>query len=98
MSSEPTTSPTVATPAHLRRWRDRVVSLAAAHGMTNVRLFIRGAGAGLLVDAADDRDAFDVIALEDELERLLGGHVDVVTSGALRNPWDHADLERSEPL
>lgn len=67
--------------------RDAVLRIAARHGATNVRLFgsvARGeAGAGsdldVLVSMAPGRSLLDLIALGEELERLLGRPVDVVS-------------------
>lgn len=71
--------------------REDVHRTAAAHGATNVRL-LGSAGRGkqnassslgLLVDMADGRTLFDLIALSNELEESLGVEVDVVTEASL---------------
>jgi predicted nucleotidyltransferase len=71
--------------------REEVCRIAAAHGASNVRLF-GSTGRGerdasgdldLLVDMAEGRTLFDLIALSDDLEENLGIRVDVVTEASL---------------
>lgn len=65
--------------------------IAAAHGARNVRVFgsvskgeeTADSDLDLLVDMADGRSLFDLIALSEELEEALGVDVDVVTEGSL---------------
>ncbi|MGN6256042.1 MAG: nucleotidyltransferase family protein [Solirubrobacterales bacterium] len=71
--------------------RPEISRIAAAHGARNVRVFgsvSRGESSGdsdldLLVDMADGRSLFDLVALSDELEEVLGVDVDVVTERSL---------------
>lgn len=71
--------------------REEVHRIAAAHGAANVRLLGsigRGkrdasSNLGLLVDMAEGRTLFDLIALSNELEESLGVEVDVVTEANL---------------
>src|SRR3954451_4047359 len=71
--------------------REDVRRIAAAHGARNVRVFgsvgRREVGASsdldLLVDMADGRSLFDLIALSNDLEESLGVEVDVVTEASL---------------
>ncbi len=71
--------------------REDVHRIAAAHGATNVRLLgSTGRGKqdassnlGLLIDMAEGRTLFDLIALSNELEESLGVEVDVVTEASL---------------
>lgn len=65
--------------------------IAAAHGAGNVRVF-GSVGRGeqgvssdldLLVDMAEGRNLFDLIALSNDLEESLGVDVDVVTEASL---------------
>jgi uncharacterized protein len=71
--------------------RPKINRIAAAHGARNVRVFgsvSRGQASGdsdldLLVDMAEGRSLFDLVALSDELEEALGVDVDVVTEGSL---------------
>lgn len=71
--------------------REDVRRIAAARGATNVRVF-GSVGRGeqsassdldLLVDMAEGRTLFDLIALSNDLEKRLGVKVDVVTKGSL---------------
>jgi predicted nucleotidyltransferase len=71
--------------------REDVRRIAAAHGAGNVRVFgsvgrgEQGASSDLdlLVDMAEGRSLFDVIALSNDLEESLGVEVDVVTEAGL---------------
>ena len=73
------------------RAREDITRIAAEHGARNVRVFGsvgRGeAGAksdlDLLVEMVDGRSLFDLIALSEELEEVLGVDVDVLTEGSL---------------
>jgi len=71
--------------------RENVRRIAAAHGADNVRVF-GSVGRGeqdvssdldLLVDMAEGRSLFDLIALSNDLEESLGVDVDVVTEASL---------------
>lgn len=71
--------------------REDICAIAAVHGAGNVRLF-GSTGRGeqapssdldLLVDMADSRNLFDLIALSNDLEKRLGVKVDVVTEASL---------------
>jgi predicted nucleotidyltransferase len=71
--------------------REDVRRIAAAHGAGNVRVFgsvgrgEQGASSDLdlLVDMAEGRSLFDLIALSNDLEESLGVEVDVVTEASL---------------
>lgn len=71
--------------------RQDISRIALAHGAQNVRVFgsaPRGEASAssdldLLVDMAQGRSLFDLVALSDELEDALGIEVDVVTEGSL---------------
>ena len=77
--------------ALMRERRGDILRLARTHGARRVRVF--GAGArgtshadsdmDLLVEMAEGRSLLDRIALQQDLEELLGLKVDVVTEGAL---------------
>ena len=71
--------------------REDVRRIAAARGATSVRVF-GSVGRGeqsassdldLLVDMAEGRTLFDLIALSNDLEKRLGVKVDVVTEASL---------------
>lgn len=75
----------------LRRFRREILALASRHGARNVRVFgsiARGDNGAhsdidLLVDVEAGCTLLDVIALEQDLEQLLGQRVDVLTDGGL---------------
>ncbi len=72
--------------------RDEILRLAAAHGARNVRVFgslARGeqraeSDIDLLVDLEADRSLMDLGGLLVDLEKLLGGRVDVATEQMLK--------------
>lgn len=76
----------------LRERRKQIRLLARRHGARNVRVVgsvargeqEAGSDVDLLVDMQPGRTLFDVAALHDDLEALLGRPVDVITSGAAR--------------
>ena len=78
----------VPTLAELRKHVEQIERIVAAHGGRNVRVFgsvaRREAGpesdVDLIVDVEPGTGLFEVGAMEDELARLLGRSVDVVTS------------------
>jgi uncharacterized protein len=71
--------------------REEIRRIASAHGADNVRVFgstARGeqgtiSDLDLLVDMAEGRSLFDLIALSNDLEESLGVEVDVVTEASL---------------
>jgi predicted nucleotidyltransferase len=75
----------------LHAHRQEVLELAARHGARNVRVFgsmARGddrpdSDVDLLVDIEPGRTLLDLIALEQDLEELLGRSVEVLTDGGL---------------
>jgi len=68
-----------------------ILDLAARHGARNVRVFgsvVRGddradSDVDFLVDVDRGRSLLDVIALEQDLEQLVGRTVSVLTDGGL---------------
>jgi uncharacterized protein len=71
--------------------REDIRRIATAHGAANVRVF-GSTGRGeqgtssdldLLVDMAEGRSLFDLIALSNDLEESLGVEVDVVTEASV---------------
>ena len=78
----------------LRSHRRAILEAAARHGARNVRVFgstVRGddgpkSDVDFLVDIEPGRSLLDVIALEQDLEELLGRQVEVLTDGGL-NPY-----------
>lgn len=75
----------------LHRRREALLSIAARHGVSNLRVFgsaVRGeerldSDIDLLVDLAEDRGFGDYLALVEELETVLGRKVDVVIGRSL---------------
>lgn len=63
-----------------RRTAGLVEALAAQHGLSQVRLGQHGGE--LVVTVGADRDYFDLVRFELELENLLRARVRVVSSGA----------------
>jgi uncharacterized protein len=74
-----------------RKLREDISRIASRHGARNLRVFgsVPRGEAGdssdldLLVDMAEGRSLFDLVALSDDLEDALGVEVDVVTEGGL---------------
>jgi len=75
----------------LAPYRQRILDAAAPRGARNVRVFgsvARGddrpnSDIDLLVDVEPGRTLLDVIALEQDLQELLGRRVEVLTDGGL---------------
>lgn len=71
--------------------REDILRIASTHGASNVRVFgstgrgeqRAGSDLDLLVDMAEGRSLFDLIALSNDLEEGLGVEVDVVTEASL---------------
>ncbi len=90
----------------LRKQREAILRLAAAHGASNVRVFgsvARGEADGasdidLLVDMGPDRSLLDLGGLLMDLEQLFGRRVDVVTERGLRPRIRERVLEETVPL
>jgi predicted nucleotidyltransferase len=85
---------------------DEVLSIAASHGATNVRVFgsvARGeddlsSDVDLLVALEPGRTLFDVGGLAFDLAELLGCPVDVVTEGGLQGRFREYVLRDAVPL
>jgi predicted nucleotidyltransferase len=75
----------------LRGRRDEILGCAATHGARNVRVFgstaRREAGKGsdvdLLVEMEPGRSLLDLVGLWQDLEDLLGAHVDLLSDGGV---------------
>ena len=86
--------------------RDDILRIAAQHGARDVRIFgsvVRGeaqdaSDLDVLVKLDEDRSLLDHVALEQDLEDLLGCDVDVVTEGALHRLLRDRILEEAKPL
>jgi predicted nucleotidyltransferase len=90
----------------LQQKRKEILSLAAHHGASNVRIFgsvARGeeredSDVDFLVDMASDRSLLDRIGLIQDLEDLLGRKVDVATVPGLRDCFRERILNQSISL
>ena len=90
----------------LRQHREEMLALAARHGARNLRVFgstARGdlhptSDLDLLVDVEAGRSFLDVIALEQDLEQLLGRRVEVLTDGGLSPYLRQRILAEAAPL
>jgi len=77
--------------AVLEKKREDIFRLAAKYGAYNVRIFgsaVRGdegpeSDIDFLVELEPDRSLFDLGGLQEELQRLLGCEVDIVTENGL---------------
>jgi uncharacterized protein len=95
VSYDPT--PSAKTLASLRRRRRAILETCKRHGASNPRVFgstIKGTARpdsdiDLLVDLESGRTLFDVAALHDDLETLLGRDVDVLTAGSVKGRLAH---------
>jgi uncharacterized protein len=90
----------------LQAKREEILSAAARHGASNVRIFgsvARGeagpeSDVDVLVDLEPGRSLLDHAALLLELEELLGCQVDVVTERGLRSRFRERVLREAVPL
>lgn len=82
--------------ALLHQHREQILEIATRHRGRSVRVFgsvARGDSSeksdiDLLVDFEPDSSLFDLLHLTEELEELLGHHVDVVSTGGLKDRDD----------
>jgi hypothetical protein len=90
----------------LQSKRAEILTLAAKHGASNVRLFgsiLRGedhenSDVDLLVDMQDTRSLFDLIGLQQDLEKILGRKVDVLTENGINRHLRDRILSEAAPL
>jgi len=86
--------------------RTEILALAAKHGACNVRLFgsvIRGedrdvSDVDFLVDMQDTRSLFDLIGLQQDLEKAIGRKVDVLTPNGINRYLKDRILAEAVPL
>lgn len=77
--------------ARLRGRRDEILGYAASYGARNVRVFGstargetgNGSDVDLLVEMEPGRSLLDLVGLWQDLEDLLGTHVDVLSDGGV---------------
>lgn len=90
----------------LKQKREEILSLAAQHGASNVRIFgsvARGVAkpdsdVDFLVEMETGRSLLDRVALIQDLEDLLGKKVDVANVKGLRDAWRDRILNEAIPL
>ncbi len=106
MSNEPNIASNLQLDALLRERREDILRSVHRHGAQNVRVFgsvVRGEASeesdvDLLVDAGEETSAWFPAGLVEELEALLGRHVDVVTENSLHWLLRHRILKEARPL
>jgi predicted nucleotidyltransferase len=87
--------------ALVERHRVEITELAHAHRGLSVALFgsaargedLPGSDIDLLVEFEPGSSLFDLLHLQDDLEALLGGRVDVVSAGGLKERDEHIRRE-----
>jgi predicted nucleotidyltransferase len=92
--------------AALRKHRDEVRRIVAAHRAMNARVFgsvatgedVEGSDLDILVDPTQETTLFDLGAIRADLQELLGVPVDVVTPGALPERLRAAVLASARPV
>jgi predicted nucleotidyltransferase len=85
----------------LQRKRDKILRVAASHGVRDVRVFgsfARGeagpeSDVDILVKLDPGRSLLDIVAIKQDLEDLLGCKVDVVTEAAI-SPYIREEVLR----
>ena len=90
----------------LQSKRTEILALAAKHGASNVRLFgsvIRdedrdGSDVDFLVDMQENRSLFDLIGLQQDLEKAIGRKVDLLTPNGINRYLKDRILAESVPL
>jgi predicted nucleotidyltransferase len=90
----------------LREHREEILDRARRHGARNVRVFgsaVRGeanedSDIDLLVDVGEKTSPWFPVGLIDELQRLLGRRVDVVTEDSLYWLLRRRILKEAKPL
>lgn len=75
----------------VQRHREAIHRIARAHGVSHVRLFGSGARGSERMDSdvdllvrADRATLFDLAAMEQELEALLGRKVQIISEGGIK--------------
>lgn len=90
----------------LRERRGLIVDIAARHGAMNVRIFgsvARGDETGksyidFLVAMEPDRNLYDLVGLQQDIENLLGRKADVITENSINRYLKERILREAVPL
>lgn len=90
----------------LRSRRSEILALATKHGASNVRLFgsvVRGedredGDVDFLVDMQETSSLFDLIGLQQDMERVIGRKVDVLTPNGINRYLKDRILGEATPL
>ena len=86
--------------------KNEILRLAALHGARSIQVFgstVSGQpelanDIDFLVDLAEDRSLLDQVALQQDLEQLLGTPVDVVLVGGISPHLEHRIMTEAVPL
>ena len=90
----------------LRSRRSEILALAARHGAANVRVFgsvARGEDAAhsdldFLVDMAEDRSLYDLVGFQQDIEKLLGRKIDLLTENGINRHLRERIVAEAVPL
>lgn len=90
----------------LRSRRSEILALATKHGASNVRLFgsvargedREGGDVDFLVDMQETSSLFDLIGLQQDMERVIGRKVDVLTPNGINRYLKDRILGEATPL
>lgn len=90
----------------LRNKRVELLAIAARHGARNVRVFgsvVRGediedSDLDLLVDMQEGRSLYDLVGLQQDIEKLLGRKADVLTESGINRYLKDRILGEAKPL
>lgn len=90
----------------LQEKKGEILALAAKHGASNVRLFgsvTRGedhedGDVDFLVDMQESRSLFDLIGLQQDIEKAIGRKVDILTPNGINRYMKDRILREAAPL
>ncbi len=90
----------------LQSKRTEILALAAKHGASNVRLFgsivhgedQEGSDVDFLVDMQETRSLYDLIGLQQDLEKAIGRKVDVLTPNGINRYLKDRILGEAAPF
>jgi predicted nucleotidyltransferase len=90
----------------LQSKRAEILALAVKHGASNVRLFgsvargedHEGSDVDFLVDMQETSSLFDLIGLQQDIEKVLGQRVDVLTPDGINRYLRDRILGEAAPL